>query len=519
MKELPLNIELELLNGLRPRNRGKAALNAPWLEELFGLKCGEYGLEPEPSYTDPFQGLMALDFPYPQIFRGEADSLLAGRTSLSRLTETTNLWTTSPLTTYAPGSPSTTQAIVEGGVWHFVDLKEAWYLFNGQSIVFKTGIEPLINRAEKIWCETGVKIQSGCYHKGRIVFGGFQNANLWSSHMQELFREIIAMSPEDFLPGFSDIGQNWVMWSSIGGGNFPLWLFMPLGYPTEYRPTFDRLKHAIRRGDFGFAPMTFQGQVQVVKALGDTVIVYGTDGVSALIPTSGGGDVPPTYGIRHLSDSGCASRGSVGGDDLRHVWLDPAGVLWRVSANLQVERLGYEEYLSPLLTEAHLWQHDPLEQDLYLGSTERSFLLTGKGLSRSNKAYTAIANWKGRSFSLGKRVGSTYAEVWTSPFDLRASELKTLTSLRVSHRGGGTVEVRIGYKYSRTGPWEWTDWVEVNEEGNAVLRITALEHKVAVRASDPSTFELDHMIPAWQAPDRRFRRGPREGTRIARDAS
>ena len=132
---------------------------------------------------------------------------------------------------------------------------------------------------------------------------------------------------------------------------------------------------------------------------------------------------------------------------------------------------------------------DPFYKDIYICSENRGFLFTQRGLSKIHFSFSNRTAWRGKTYAMEKSGGSLngkYALIETSNFDVEDRSQKTLTNFHVGHRGGGTVEVALKYKLTSNGELEQTDWVEVNDEGNAALRVTALEHRVLVRASNPA---------------------------------
>ena len=527
MIELPIIFESELRGGLRPQATGLASVNSVYLEDLAGLRVDEFGLEPQVRGNDPFNGLLPVDWPYPQLFRGDDVSLLGQRTAVKTVSEASSMWSTSSLTLYDTSNPLTTKAVTEGGVWHHADAGNSWFLFNGACTVFTTGIDPLVPQAQKFWINDSITIKTGCVHKGRIIVGGLAS-NVWSQTMQEVFNEMKASIDNDVITGFDDIGSNYILWGSPGGGDFPLWLFMPLSYPATYRPTYDRFFERLKRGQLGWFPCTFRGTVLALKSLGDHLIAYGSDGINALTHTLGQGDIPAGYGLKSTVNDrlrwiGIYDRGSVGGNSSIHFFLDNQGVLWSLDAGLNLKRLGYEEYLLPFVSNSEevVMTYDELLGDLYISSSERAFQLTRNGMSRCNYRYSSFINWGGSSYALSHipDVDETLlASLKTSRFDLTGRDHKTITAVEVACQGGGTVEVALEYKYNKEDSWEQTSWVEVNPNGETMLRTQGLEFKLLVRASDPSSFSLERIVAKVQRGDRRFARGPREGTRVARNA-
>jgi hypothetical protein len=249
--------------------------------------------------------------------------------------------------------------------------------------------------------------------------------------------------------------------------------------------------------------------------------------VTAFTHVPGDGDVPATYGasgtvLPILSGLGVYDRGSVAGNDEIHYWIDPTGNLWSLTNQLQLNNLGYQEYFKEFVDngESVVGTYDAIEGDFYFSSLERSFLITTSGVSRGLYKFPTFTSWGGKRYALERAQGNLsgrYASLETNAFDIRDRSRKTVTAVNVGYRGGGTVEVAVRFKDTPTGTWKLSRWVRVSQEGNASIRVQALEHRILVRASDPTTFELEYINVKVQRDDRRWRRGPTEGTRVARD--
>jgi len=71
-----------------------------------------------------------------------------------------------------------------------------------------------------VYVNNTFRINTACFHKGRIVFGGFAPALQWSAPQLAAFDELAAtftVYPDTAKPVFE---QNFVAWTSIGDGTF-----------------------------------------------------------------------------------------------------------------------------------------------------------------------------------------------------------------------------------------------------------------------------------------------------------
>ncbi len=380
MREFETRIVDHLANGLRPSSR--LGINVSYLQNCVNLKPTVEGLVSYEKVQGPFVTDPTIDFPFPQLFKGKSVTLLADKTKIYAVTEASPNWTTAEITLV--GSISGT------GAWHFLDLFDYWLLFNGTTSIWKSNIHGLEGGAATVNAVTTPTVQTGCYLNGRAFMGGFTaGAGVGSIFNHANWIALVASWNAD-LPGsmadiVTDIGQNFVMWSSIGGGD-ALWIFRP-AWATTVRTAGPRIFEHLKRNELGWMPMPWQGQVQVMKPLGNAVVVYGADGISALVQTI---EPIPTFGLKHLLDIGVAGRGAVGGTDREHVFIDEAGYLWKIGTDLVPKRLNYQEFLSPLTIASAVISHDQEDDEYYISDGTYSRILTSKGLGIMDQVVTSV---------------------------------------------------------------------------------------------------------------------------------
>jgi len=511
--------------GLRPDAR--AVRRERYLVESLNVRGTEYGLEDYIPVTEPVTG-QSIQFPFPQIIRLSSTTyLMLANGVLHEYNDATNPWSDiGPLARYQYDDPSSVATpTAPTDQYDVVDLGDAFYLFSPERTIFKPSMETFAGMPQKIFEQNDVTINSGCFHKGRVVFGGFDNSNFWNDLWQGVFAEWQASFNDLRLEtSFNDIGANWVFWSSIGGGDFPLWLFYPDLYcSSAMAPTAARLLELLKRNELGFMQMPFPGTVLSVKALGDNVIVYGDQGIGALTFTRAIQEMPPTYGFRLLSRVGVVARDAVGGNDGVHIFIDKTGDLWQLSTDLNLAKLGYREYLYDLLGGDITVNYNEQQQEFHVSGDFTAgvygFLLRPQGLFQNFQRVCS-----GSRYLEGGMVGwssddtdpaGLEARIVTSPFDMSTTELKTITEIGADVRSTNDVYVAIDYKYSRNDAWSRGPWHLLNKERNARVQVAGLEFRVALKCAAYAGFELDHLQVHWQRDDKRVTRGPNVDPSVA----
>ena len=149
-----------------------------------------------------------------------------------------------------------------------------------------------------------------CAHRGRLLLG----------------------APKRY-PDLDGNHSNWASWSDINSIRFVSATEIDLA----------------RQNLSGSMPMPWEGDVLRIMPLGDKVIVYGDNGITALQLASTTG-AASTYGqvpieatglrtARSLTTNGKEDEGSV------HYFINNTGWLCSLDSNLKVTRLGYKEFL------------------------------------------------------------------------------------------------------------------------------------------------------------------------------
>ena len=509
MREFAFSIKDSFEKGLRPSSR--SGLNAPYLTQSQGAKPSIYGLVPYEAVTQPMTDAylsgesITKSFPFPQLIRGKGVTLLATANILYEVDESD--WTLTELTLSAD--------ILGTGLWHFIDMYNFWFLFNGTEIVYKTNIGALEGGDPIIKVASSPTIQTGCYHRGRAFMAGF-DTNFWSDDWSHILRKW----KEDISPHIKvddSITGNYVLWSTIGGGD-TLFLLRPdlmIEGPSEsVTGTFDfpRIMEYFKRNEMGLMPMPWQGTVRVVKPLGKNVIVYGDDGISALIQVS---DPTPTFGLQHLLSVGIAGRGAVGGTEKEHVFLDNAGFLWRLGVDLRLEKLDYQEYLINYLDVDMAISYDDIEDEYYICSASDNMILTRKGLGQGVETFSSLYNVAGSLVAIPTTIsGRTSSIVVTDSFDLGLRGIKNLSFVDLGIVSTEDVEVAIDYKYNKASAFARTPYVTLNAEGWAYINTSGIEFRLVIKCDDYTKPKITYANVRYKRIDNREVRGLDASTSI-----
>jgi len=532
MKEFSLQVSKEFSTGLRRYH--KARRQQGQFFDLFNLKPTKHGIVPFEPVVLPLSnvtfngyGLDDETFPFPQIFFGKKVVLIACATRIFYVNplDWTQLYL---LDTYDAESPANTKDITVGNSWKFIDFWDSWFLTNGACTVFAPGSDTMMGNTFKVYVADSVPVSCGVDHKGRAVFGGFELGKFWNSTWQTFWQSWEAKNQDTGISGTNDygympIGDQWIWWSSIGGGDV-LQLFFPSlisttgplttsGYDADKPFVLEQFK----KNEQGFAPMPVQGKVQAIQPLGDFLIVFSDEGVTAIRPVA---NPAPTYSIKDLQLGGIANRGAVAGDDNHLIYLDNSGNLVRIPSNLDVEPLGFREYLWDMLGTDVLISHsrDPKNVDkfgeFYISNPGQHYGLTEEGLYEHGQMVTSVKFFQGTTKGMAFEVSNEQGRIGQDIIDFNLPGLKTVEAVRLAGRfwrlsdEGRSVSIALDYRYdlSDDDTWATTTYKTINKEGMAHFPITALEFRLRVRITNFEDMDLDYAEFFIKHGDKRYKR-------------
>lgn len=507
MREFALKIEEALEKGLRrvenpPRN-------SPYLVECYNLKPkeGEGAIAYDPVSL-PFSSAtlsgasVTIAHPFPQLFRGKETTLLADQTRVFTVDESD--WSLTLIATYDALDVNTTKNITSGGIWHFVDFGTTWMLLNGSCVVFQANYPD----STKVFVTDSVDIETACGARGRGIFGGFNPSKFWSKEWELIWESWISRLPIDATVSYNmDIKDNFVMWTTIGGGDL-LWLFYPELALKGTVPSQDAhdlsnplLFDMLKRNELGFMPMPWQGTVRVVKPLGKNIIVYGDDGVAALTLSES------TFGLEHISSVGIDGRGSVGGDESEHIYLDEKGFLWSLDAGLSHKRLGYKEFFGGMLGSNVTISFDPEEREYFICNSSKGYVLTRSGLAEMNQLVSSVIYASGGLKGIQSTLTDKEARIVTGLFDMGLRSLKSLESVEVGVASTAKIEAGVDFRFKKKDTLTRTLYKVLNDEGVARIIQAGADFRLAIKADDYADVDIDYIIAKWKLSDKRSVRG------------
>ena len=262
---------------------------------------------------------------------------------------------------------------------------------------------------------------------------------------------------------------------------------------------------AISEGDrdtSGSRPMPWRGTVDKVITIGKGVFVTGENGAALLIPVA---QPIPTFGLKEVHKFGIAA---CGGDELEIAYVDKEGYLWKMGEDHKETRLGYEEFLKPLVTEGNLRiMLDRTKRDFYIASPTKCYLLSQFGLTQIYQVPWSLARVNGQLVGMFEETPDMdYAEIVNDVFDMGVRGIKTIEAMELGADGVG-MSVAIDYRYSTGAEFSTSRYKKVNRLGQVAPVIGGVEFRARIRSESIEDFNLDYMNIRYKLVDKRFIRG------------
>lgn len=482
MRETPLDIMPYFMAGLSKEERSTP--DVPGLTRAIGIVPEIGGVELGEDF-DPIT--VDIDNPFPDVFRGTYETVIAGRTSIYTLNEVSGV------------AQLLTSSAVEGGPWHFVDFDSVWFLFNGSCVVRK--------KADgTVEVSTQPTINSGCRVRGRAVFGGL-TADFWLSGWKDAYKQWCELENTG-LPTDMPMYPNSVYWSCSGGGDIE-WLFDrsnaitgPLGADMGYDSTYPFYVDFLRRMDWGFHECEWQGTVLAVVALGSKFVAYGDNGVSLFTPVM---DPLPGFGETVIMPKGILSRSAVCSALTFHIFIDSTFTLWRLRGDGALERLGFKPYLQRMSPDTLKIHFDRDRGRFYICDGLLCYILSSDVLTESRRMVYGISKVTTQPVAI---YSGDHDEIDIMS-DTVVFNRTGLTTIRgVNYKLHGLSQGRLLMEFIYPGEQLWrTLELPLSPEGAAFPQVTAEKFRFGLRGTPASDFSLSKAEIRVLSSDRRFTRG------------
>lgn len=298
---------------------------------------------------------------------------------------------------------------------------------------------------------------------------------------------------------WDSLGMNTILWSGIGN--------------LEFNPSIDPTA--------GFTNVEWksnyalgEGMILRVLQLGSTIVAYGEGGIEILSPYSSDysshtrSSAPMKKGS--LSTLGIQSGNHVAGNNTIHGFVDFENRFCTITEKEGVQRLGYKEYLDPIMaSEDVLVNYNPRLNTFYVSNGERCFVYNGVGGYTTNQCITSLGYTNdGTLFGFYVDNEDTQGRIVTQEMDLGIRGIKTVQSVEASISTDGNTYTAIDYKYNKGSSFTRSPWIYQSPEGISSVAFAGIEHRVGVASDDYTSMKISDLNIHFKVVDRRFLHGP-----------
>lgn len=266
----------------------------------------------------------------------------------------------------------------------------------------------------------------------------------------------------------------WLYWSKIGEFNFCI----------------DMTNMA------GKISLPFPGEGLKVLQLGTRVVCYGDEGAFVLSPVTQPAGAWKKDKLPQLLGIGLKSIDAVCDIGNAHLFVGNDDNLWKLSADLKLENLGYDHLLEGI--EEPTCSYVATYNCTYISNANLCYLYTPQGLSRVQHYSRSILPYFGEGAKIAgyPNVSEGYAqfEVATLPIDFKLRAVKHIQAIEADIRSTGTIECSIDWRSGYRLPFRSTPWVRVNPQGYVQIPCSGVDFRIKFRGPVDSEFYLASLM-------------------------
>lgn len=476
---------------------------------------------------------ISFEYPFPQVFIGKNIGLLCTKDNIFLID--LNSWNSLYLMEfYDFDNTLVKKSITPGGIWHFIDMGDTWFLVNGVDTVFMSGKDVMLGNTQKAYIKTGMPFNTGSYYKGRVVFGGLDYSKFWSSNWQTMWDSWVTkvidtgININRTIEGSSyqmPVGKNWIWWSMIGAGDVQMLFDRSYAYSGYTEDGYDKdnpiIFDLMKRNEQGFTQLPTPGDVYCLKELGDYLIAYTTTGIFALRHTAIEiGSTLALITIPELEHVGLLSQGAVNGNKEHHVFIDRSGFLWEIRSDLSVIQHGYREYLNPMigLDPMIYFSANPTRLDgygeFYIASLGTNYKLVKQGLLSTTQEFSSAHYIEGATIGICTDFSDAQeTEFATDVIDFGNTGIKRIMSINIFGEGLTLGPKRVNfyaaidYRFTQSQEFTTSSWKKFNPMGAVFFPISGIEFRIRIKSDDYRRTKISRITVNYQEGDRRFKRG------------
>lgn len=262
--------------------------------------------------------------------------------------------------------------------------------------------------------------------------------------------------------------DNQIAWSSIGKFDFTLGV----------------------SGDAGNMTVPFPGDILRVLELDKYMVCYGDEGMCVLEPVNKPRGAWRVVKLPQMVGIGLRDFDSLASVGDKHLFIGNDDNLWELTAELKLNRLGYDYLLS---VDAFTLTAMNLHHGIYLVGSDVSYIYTDAGLSSAQHVASSLIPYYTEYKIAGypnKQEGYDQFEIRTNPLDFKHRQMKHIQAIEVGIYSPHAVECQIQWRRNTQEAFRETGWVRLSPEGYAHIPCSGVDFKIGIRGTITQDFEL-----------------------------
>jgi hypothetical protein len=419
----------------------KIKRGTPGLVEAYNCKITKEGPSEYEAITNPFTGLPEVTWPFPQTFNTKDGIYIATQTAIYKANSSYVV-------------TSMISGLTAGNLWEMADYTQYQVWTNGYVVVIRDA-------------ETGVFAQYPIDHT---------------------IESVCDFNGQLFAGGLGDGKENLVAWSNIG------------------KIYIDKLlSNEDISNTSGYMPMHFSGSVYRVMKLGKKVMVYGSNGIGALLPDAKPYKTTTAIGREDIFNFGIAGKGCVAGNDKMHMFIDNYGYVHLIDKDLKHNVLGYAPYIANFTDEIVI-TFDELKNEFYISDGVICYMFSA-GMSQVFQCPSGLIRQGSVLYGVTYDSSDVSAYITTNCFDMNTRSIKTIQTVEASITGT-TPQGAIDYRYKHGEDFTRGMVKNLSRHGVFTPMISGVDLRVHIKSPTYVDFSVDQLIIRFKMSDKRSIRGP-----------
>jgi hypothetical protein len=259
--------------------------------------------------------------------------------------------------------------------------------------------------------------------------------------------------------------KNILKWSNIGSLNFDVGL--------------DNVA--------GELPVSWDGFIYSIKKIKNMNIVYGANGISALISKEN------YFGEKQISKIGIKSKHAVVDVKDTHFFILNNNVMYQLTSELKIKKLDYSEYFLPMNN--IVMTYDEKEELIYICDGQKGYIYSIEEDSLTNGPLhiTGIGYKDGQQYlASSEEFIPRHPEFYTDIYDFGVRNEKYIFYIEVETNYTGLLYGAIDYRIINSEEFRSTPWIIMSKTGKVHVPCYGYDFRFKIKSDTTTdTFKID----------------------------